>query len=48
MLAYAFSPEVVLVAGSLVSTWERFAPIIERELAEPPLPGNSAAPAADI
>ena len=40
MLAYAFSPEVVLVAGSLVSTWERFAPIIERELAEPPLPGT--------
>lgn len=39
MLAYAFSPEVVLVAGSLVSAWKRFAPIIEKELINPPLPG---------
>jgi predicted NBD/HSP70 family sugar kinase len=39
MLAYAFSPEVVLVTGDLVSTWDRIAPIIERELANPPLPG---------
>jgi transcriptional regulator of PTS gene len=39
MLAYAFSPELVLVAGSLVSTWERIAPIIEKALTNPPLPG---------
>jgi predicted NBD/HSP70 family sugar kinase len=39
MLAYAFSPEVVLVTGDLVSIWDRIAPIIARELANPPLPG---------
>lgn len=39
LLAYAFSPEVVLVAGSLVSAWKRFSPIIEKELTNPPLPG---------
>ncbi len=39
LLAYAFSPEVVLVDGSLVSARKRFAPIIEKELANPPLPG---------
>ena len=39
MLSYAFSPELVLVAGSLVSAWERIAPIIEKELTNPPLPG---------
>jgi predicted NBD/HSP70 family sugar kinase len=41
MLAYAFSPEVVLVAGALVSIWDKIAPIIEKELANPPLPGNT-------
>ena len=40
MLACAFSPEVVLVAGSLVSAWKRFAPILERELTRSPLPGT--------
>jgi len=40
MLAYAFSPEVVLVAGGVVSLWERTAPILERELNNPPLPGT--------
>ena len=40
MLAYAFSPEVVLVAGGLVSIWEKTAPIIEKELNNPPLPGT--------
>ncbi len=39
LLAYAFSPEVVLVAGNLVSAWKRFVPIIEKELTNPPLPG---------
>lgn len=39
MLAYAFSPEVVLVAGALVSVWEKIAPVIEKELNSPPLPG---------
>jgi predicted NBD/HSP70 family sugar kinase len=41
MLAYAFSPEVVLVAGALVSIWDKIAPIIERELTNPPLPGTT-------
>ena len=41
MLAYAFSPEVVLVTGGLVYAWERFAPIIEKELNNPPLPGSA-------
>ena len=40
MLAYAFSPEVILVAGGLVSAWDRLAQIIEKELANPPLPGS--------
>jgi predicted NBD/HSP70 family sugar kinase len=40
MLAYAFSPEVVLVAGGVVSLWERTAPVLERELNNPPLPGT--------
>ncbi len=39
MLAYAFSPEVVLVAGAMVSIWEKIAPIIEKELSNPALPG---------
>jgi predicted NBD/HSP70 family sugar kinase len=39
MLAYAFSPEVVMVSGALVSIWERIAPIMEKELTNPPLPG---------
>ncbi len=39
MLACAFSPEVIFLAGSLVSAWKRFEPIIEKELANPPLPG---------
>jgi len=41
MLAYAFSPEVIMLAGALVSIWDRIAPIIERELANPPLPGTT-------
>ena len=41
MLAYAFSPEVVLVAGALVSIWDKMAPIIEKELTNPPLPGTT-------
>jgi predicted NBD/HSP70 family sugar kinase len=40
MLAYAFSPEVVLLAGGLISIWERTAPILEKELNNPPLPGT--------
>jgi predicted NBD/HSP70 family sugar kinase len=40
LLAYAFSPEVVLVAGGMVSLWERTAPILEKELNNPPLPGT--------
>jgi len=39
MLGYAFSPEVILVAGDLVSAWERIAPIIENEVSNPALPG---------
>jgi predicted NBD/HSP70 family sugar kinase len=39
LLAYAFSPEVVLVAGALVSIWERIEPILQQELTNPPLPG---------
>jgi predicted NBD/HSP70 family sugar kinase len=41
MLAYAFSPEVVFVAGSPVSIWERVAPVLEKELNNPPLPGTA-------
>jgi predicted NBD/HSP70 family sugar kinase len=39
MLAYAFSPEVVLLAGALVPVWEKIAPILEKELTTPSLPG---------
>jgi len=44
MLVYAFSPELVLVAGSLVSIWGRIAPIIEKALTNPPLPGPPPRP----
>jgi predicted NBD/HSP70 family sugar kinase len=41
MLACAFSPEVVLVVGDLLTVWDSYAPIIEKELANPLLPGTA-------
>ena len=40
MVAAALSPELVLVAGDITSAWDRFAPIIERELREFNLAGR--------
>lgn len=40
MVTAALSPEVVLVAGDVTSAWDRFAPIIEKELSEFSLAGT--------
>jgi predicted NBD/HSP70 family sugar kinase len=40
MITAALAPEVVLVAGDVTSAWDRFAPIIEKELAASTLAGK--------
>lgn len=40
MVAQVLSPEVVLVAGELASSWARFEAAIENELREPEVPGG--------
>ena len=40
LITAALSPEVILIAGDIVSSWQRFGPIIERELAEVVLTGT--------
>jgi hypothetical protein len=40
MVTAALSPELILVAGDVTSAWSRFAPIIEKELADLTLSGR--------
>jgi transcriptional regulator of PTS gene len=39
LITAALSPEVILIAGDLVSSWQRFAPILERHVAAQTLAG---------
>lgn len=40
MITAALSPELVLIAGDITSVWDRFAPIIRKEVAESMLGGD--------
>ena len=41
IIASVLSPELILLTGGLTTSWKRFGPIVEKELAKDPLAGEA-------